>query len=373
MVHRSMSEQQVSQEPPAEPRRAWHVRPYRPGDEQGIVALFGQTFGKPLTEARYRWKVVDTPWPVGAPTVWVADAGDRIVGHYAGTTMRFKIGYEVTRIVHACDSMTAVSIRRQGVLTAVGESAHTAWAEAGVPFVTGLHFGGWGSRRHYLGWREQFKAVWVWRLLRPEQILRRKLKVPRPLGALAATSAGLWNAGWEILLRSAGSGVEVEPVGQPGAELDALWSAVGPAHEGLVVRDRAWVTYRYTAAPELGYRLLLARRHGEPVGYLVYRTSMLDGRVIGWIADVFTAPDDAAARAALLRSALVLLLVAGADHVRALVPTGTALFSAFRRAGFLLRRGEFDISTVPLAAGLPSAMLRDPRRWFTMGGDFDVI
>ena len=355
---------------------AWQVRPYRAGDEQGIVRLFVATFGKPLTEARYRWKVLQSPWSIDAPTVWLAEAGERIVGHYAGTPMRFRLRGETRHIVHACDAMTDAEFRRQGILSVVGTAAHASWAAADVPLVTGLHFGGWGSRRHYLGWREQYQAAWVWRLLRPERMLRRRLRPPMLAAAAGAVVAGLaptWNLGWDLLLRAAADDVQVEPVERPGPEFDTLWSTLEPMYEALVVRDRAWVAYRYHDAPEFGYRLLLARRGGQPAGYLVYRLTSIDGRTTGWIPDLFTAPDDAAARAALLRGALLVLSAAGADHVRALVPMHTSSFTAFRRAGFLLGRGTFDFSIVPLVADLPFDVLRDPRRWFAMGGDFDVI
>ncbi len=357
---------------PASPA-TWVARPYRPGDEIALVRLFAEVFGKPLTDAQYRWKVLDSPWPIGAPTVWLADAGGQIGGQYAGTPMRFQLRDAEYRILHACDVMTAAGFRRQGVLTALGLAAHQSWAAAGVPFVTGLHYGGWGTRRHHLGWREQFKAAWVWRPLRPERLLARKWRMPTPALRAAALAGGLWNLAWDRVLGVAARGVAVGPVEQPGPEFDALWAAVRPHYEALVVRDRAWVAYRYSQAPGFGYRLLLARRGEQPAGYLAYRLTAHDGRAIGWIADLFTAPGDGAARAALLRAGLAALRAAGADDVRALVPERTPTYGAFRWAGFLGGPGAFDVSIVPLAPELPVDLLRDPNRWFTMGGDFDVI
>jgi hypothetical protein len=351
----------------------WVIRPYQPGDEAQVVRLFSEVFGKPLTEARYRWKVLESPWPIGAPTVWLADAGGQICGQYAGTPMRFRLCGAEQTILHVCDVMTAASFRRQGILTTLGQAAHQAWAPAGVPFVTGLHYGGWGTRRHYLGWREQFKAAWVWRPLRPARLLARRMPLPAPALRAAAAAGWFWNALWDRALAIMARNVEACPIEQPGPEFDALWEALNVRYEALVVRDRAWVAYRYAAAPGFGYRLLLARRGAAPVGYLAYRLTARDGRATGWIADLFTAPEDAPARAGLLRQALNSLRAAGADDVRALVSQGTALHSAFRQAGFLAGPGAFDVSIVPLAPGLPLEVLRDPNRWFTTGGDFDVV
>lgn len=352
---------------------SWRVRPYEPGDDAAVVSLFIETFKKPLKESQYRWKVIETPWSVGAPGVWLAEAGGKIIGQYAGTPMRFKLGDEQALIVHACDVMTSVDFRRQGVLTALGTRANQAWAAAGVPFVTGLHFGGWGSRRHYLGWREQFKLVWMWRLLRPEPLLSLRLRLPFRTLWPAAASGRLWNLFWDRLLRAAERGVHVSTVDQPGPEYDALWDRIGSEYRALVVRDRAWVAYRYAQAPGFGYRLLLAQVDGQPAGYLAYRLTEHKGRKTGWIADLFTAPEDGPARAALLRRALADLLAAGAMTVRTLAAPGTATFRSFRRAGFLPASSGFDVSIVPLAPDLPRGLLSDPDRWFTMGGDYDVI
>lgn len=368
MAHAPESAQAVGESP-----AAWIARPYRPGDEVQLVRLFVDVFGKPLTEAQYRWKVLDSPWPIGAPTVWLADAAGQIGGQYAGTPMRFQLRGAERRILHACDVMTAAGFRRQGVLTALGQAAHQGWAAAGVHFVTGLHYGGWGTRRHHLGWRELFKAAWVWYPLRPERLLARRWRMPAPARRAAALAGDLWNMAWDRALGPAARGVTVEPVERPGLEFDALWAALRPQYEALVVRDRAWVAYRYGDAPGFGYRLLLARRGGRPAGYLAYRVTASDDRATGWIADLFTAPQDGAALAALLRAALAALRAAGADDARALVPERTPTYRAFRRAGFLGGPGAFDVSIVPMAPDLPIDLLRDPNRWFTMGGDFDVI
>jgi len=351
---------------------SWVARPYRAGDEVQVVRLFAEIFGKQLTEAQYRWKVLESPWPIGAPTVWLADAGGQISGQYAGTPMRFQIHGAEWPILHACDVMTAASVRRQGVLTALGQAAHDAWAEAGIPFVTGLHYGGWGTRRHHLNWQEQFKAIWVRRPLRPERRLARR-RLPGLALRVAAGAGRLWNAAWNGALALAARGIEVRPVAQPGPEFDLLWATVRTHYEALVVRDVAWVNYRYVQAPDFGYRVLLATRGKQPPGYLAYRLSAQGDRTIGMIADLFTAPNDAPARAGLLRYATAALRAAGADEAHALVPTGTTLCGAFYRAGFLPGKGAFDISIVPLAAELPFDILGNPRRWFTMGGDFDVI
>lgn len=353
---------------------AWTVRAYQPGDEAQLAALFTAVFGQPLTEAQWRWKLCLQPTPVG--NSWVAVAGDRIVGHYGGMPMRYRLGSREVLVMHGCNAMTAADFRRQGVLTAVHGRANEIWQQAGIPFQTGLHYGGWGSRREFLGWVPLFKLVWVNQPLRP--LRRAARRVGAPYGPLRFADA-LWRRLWDRrLVMNAGDPqaevVTIREVAAAGPAFDALWAAAGPGYENVAVRDRAWMEWRYLAAPGYDYHILLAERGGTPAGYLVYRVGQIANLPpTGWIADLFAAPAAAAVRRALLRHALAELHAAGAESAVALVPAGGLLHRELRRVGFLLGRATYDFSIVPFDPDLPVDALRDPTRWFLTGADFDVV
>jgi hypothetical protein len=71
--------------------------------------------------------------------------------------------------------------------------------------------------------------------------------------------------------------------------------------------------------------------------------------------------------------ALRAFFAAEAVDARALLPPSHPLAGTLRRAGFIRRRRAFDVSIVPLARELPREILRDPHRFVTIGGDYDVI
>lgn len=352
---------------------SWSVRPVRPGDEEQVTRLFHQCFSRPQTVAHYRWKLLNVPWGRGLANAWVADAGQRIVGQYAGTPMPFKLGDNFVTILHACDVMTAPDYRRQGVLSEVGSAATAAWTEAGIAFAIGLHYGGWGSPRRRLGWEPMFKLIWLWRPLRPARLLARHYRLPGPLLRPVVAAGNLWNRWWDGRLAKAAAGVITEAVARPGPAFDALWESLADAYEALVVRNREWITYRYAEAPAFNYRIVLARRNDQPVGYLVYRVTADAVRKTGWIVDLFAHPQDQPVQAALLRAALHGMERAGADTARMMMGEGSALVGALRRAGFLPARGAYDASVVPLAEEMPHPALRDARRWLTLAGDYDAI
>jgi predicted N-acetyltransferase YhbS len=321
----------------------WTIRPGRLADVPSILELFEATFGKPRTEDAYRWKFLDSPWPLDAPPAFVAAVADRVVGHIAGTAFRIRIGGRERRAIHACDSMVAVGLRGRGIMKELTLTAHRAWADGGASLVLALPTQNWVKLNRRVDYRATFDLGWHW----------------RPL--------------WRSLERRRPRGVEVAAVDEPGRELDALWEAVGPHYDALLVRDRAWVAYRYAAAPGVTYRVLLARAGARPVGYLVYRVLSAGGRTTGWIADLFNAPDDRTARTALVRAAVAELRAAGAADARIYAARGTALARGLARAGFVPRKGAYDVRVAPLAADVPWDAVSDPRRFFVMGGDFDVL
>ncbi|MCI0396902.1 MAG: GNAT family N-acetyltransferase [Chloroflexi bacterium] len=349
------------------PTVSWTIRAYQPGDERELVALFARVFGRSTSEDHWRWKLKQQPSPV--ENVWLAVDGDKPIFQYAGIPVRYQLpGGRQTALV-SVDTMASPDYRRQGLLTKVGRFTYDRWREAGVPFIIGLPNEQWGSRAQALGWEMLFPLRWLIRPLYPEQTLARRLRWP-PLGRLAI-AGGLWNRWWDSRARPDPT-VQVQEVDHAGPEFDVLWQQSSAGVAFSVVRDSAWVNWRYLQPPSLTYHVLLAERAGRPVGYLTYRLESGDHR-LGFVAELFTAPADSRAQASLLHQAIQRLRSAGAEAVATLAVPETPLHTFFRQAGFRWSWGEFSVQLVPLAAGLPLEALHDRGQWFLAGGDFDVI
>jgi hypothetical protein len=368
------------------------IRPYRRGDERAIVALFEQVFGRPISEDHFRWKLGDAAAASTAPgtsNVWLAFEDDVPVFHYAAIPARFRLpAGDVTAMV-SVDTMTAPARQGRGLLTQVARAVYDGWREAGVPFVIGLPNERWGSRAAALGWRPLFPLRWLTLPLRPEALLARWLGtrlhvgVPaREMAAPLATAARLWRRfnQW----RHRDPRVAVLPVERPDPQLDRLWQRLGSRAAVGVVRDAAWVAWRYCDRRIDGgpYRVLLAGRDGTPAGYAAFRmaphrpapgAASTPALPTGVIADLFADEDDPLAFSALLAAVVDDLDRAGAATVATLALPGSPLEGRLRRAGFLRRRSSFGVQIVPLDATLPMDVLLDPARWIIAGGDFDVV
>jgi predicted N-acetyltransferase YhbS len=346
-------------------RPSFAVRALEPRDATSVAGLFADVFARPMTEAQVSWKLLRTPAVSAAPPSFVAECDGRLIGQYAGTPTRFSVDGETRIGLHGCDVMTAAEFRRRGVLLALGTAAHEAWRQAGLVFVTGLANAAWGTRSAALGWVNLFPLRWVALRLRPELALARQAGVP------ALERREEIGAAWRALtaLRSPRDpSVQVRPLERPEDGIDALWDACRADWRLSVVRDRAWVEWRYLSAPAPRYRVLYATRRERPSGYVAFTHKDR----VGTIAELFSARDDAGARAELLRAACAELLAEGAEVVTSLLIPGSAFWDSFRRAGFR-PRGAYTFEIVPLDPAVPIEVLSDPGRWNLAAGDFDVV
>jgi len=218
-----------------------------------------------------------------------------------------------------------------------------------------------------------FPAVWLRRPLLSQRAIQKRFRIPGALTWPIARAEWRAQSRWNRALTRAAVGVDVKRVEHPGAAFDDLWERLRRQYEALVVRDRAWVNYRYVGVPGCDYRLFMAQRSGRAAGYLAYRLTEGDHGPAGWILDIFTAPDDQGVRAGLLLAAVSALLEAGASSARILLPPETTLYDQLRQAGFSPATGDFGCHIVPLAWPDPLPVFADPNRWFTMAGDYDII
>jgi len=347
---------------------AWIIRPYEPGDESALVALYERVFGRPMSVAHWRWKLGHAG---RVPNVFVAvvrdGTGDRIVSQCAAIPLRYLGPTGELHAMVAVDAMTDPDFRRQGLLTAVHRQGYGVWRDAGFAFVAGLPNQQWGSRARALGWRELFPLAWRLHPLRLDRIVARRY------GLLAQTVARMANAPWNIYWarrRRTNSEIHIRRVTTAHC-FDDFWRRLetsrGQRSICTLVRDREWIDWRYLSAPDSTYVVLIAEADDAVVGYAVCRLRVDGDRRVGYVPELAALKDDATVLQALLRSAITELAANGAELVASLTRPGTPLDRVLRGAGFLFSWGAFSVQAVPLQ------MADTPVLVDVHGGDFDVV
>jgi hypothetical protein len=239
--------------------------------------------------------------------------------------------------------------------------------------VIGLPNDQWGSRTKALGWRNLFPLVWRIRPLRFDRLVERR--AGRIAGSLAAPIGFAYARWWrahpsstrEIQIRRASSADVFDDIWARRTSTHSAAPSRTPTHPVTIVRDAAWINWRYFSVPDIDYRVDVAERNGDPSGYCVSRLRVIDGRRMGYIAELATVGDDLATERALIDHAVRALTEDDAELVASLARPETTLDRALRAAGFLFSWGQFDVQMVPLGAGGVASM--DD----VFGGDFDVV
>jgi hypothetical protein len=340
--------------------RATTVRPYRPGDEASILALFNGVFGEgdarfeTRTLEQWRWLYRDNP--AGTQIVVSVEDDGTVVGHYACLPARARVDGEVVVAGQGIDSMVRADYRsglkREGafVRTARGYFEHFGhWPICAFGY-------GFPNRQAYpIGVRlVGYKPVF-----RPLPTLYRNFfeegdddAVGRETSADAAR-------------------LDVVEVDRFGAVADELWTRLAPDFPFALVRDAAYLDWRYAACPWLGYRRYVVRERGGRVRALFVARANWQRQPIGALVDFLGAPDDAAAVGLALRTTTRLAREAGQARVEAWFPERSPWFRHALGSGFRSEPCQYVLCVMLYRERPDLEWVRE--RWYYTIGDSDVF
>lgn len=343
------------------------IRPFRAGEESGVVSLFGRAFGRQIDVDHWRWKL-NHPG-VETPNVMLAVAQGRPVFHYAGIPTRMLMDGSPETSMVSVDTMTDPDFRRRGLLTKVAAETYAQWSAAGMGLMFGLPNEQWGSRKAALGFHLLFRLQRMLRPLRPEVTLARRWA--RPWVAKQHFVGSMWNSLCAVP-HARDESISIRTVTTAGVEFDSLWERCREDARFCVVRDSRWVQWRFLSCPSRRYEVRLALRGNEPVGYSAHYVREEGGQRIAFLAELSTPRVDERARETLLLDLLKHLNLQGVEYVSTLAIPSSELHRSLRRHAFF--GGHcFTVEAVPLATRASVEALGDPANWELSGAAFDVI
>jgi hypothetical protein len=112
------------------------IRAWQPGDEAAILSLFETVFGKPMTEAFWRWRYLDHP--AGGPMIALVWDGDRLAAHYAASHAPLMIEGRPTAAALSMTTMTHPDYRGQGLFERSASVLYEQIGAAGVDVIWGF-------------------------------------------------------------------------------------------------------------------------------------------------------------------------------------------------------------------------------------------
>jgi len=308
------------------------IRFYQVGDEAHILRLFAQSFGRELSEERWRWRYERNP--LGAGVTALAWHGGELVGHVGAHPVGLRSTGRDWRGALWGTVMTHPQFRGAGVFCALARALHARLEQLGFD----LEWGFPNSTSHpgfgrHVGWADVAEV---------------------PTFRLRLTDS----ASWPVAPRDV-----VECQGFD-ARADRLWQAVRDQHPIWTWRDRACLQWRYVQNPSARYRILACVTQQDLAGYAVLKRYRDELHVV----DLCT----------LREEEVELQLVAAAARAECAatlslwLSVGHPLHAALERLGFRNAEPITYFSGRATAPELISAGVLDYRQWRLSMGDSDV-
>jgi predicted N-acetyltransferase YhbS len=161
---------------------------------------------------------------------------------------------------------------------------------------------------------------------------------------------------------------------------DRFWEKVRTKYNLMIVRDRAFLQWRFIEIPYRKYTILSARRGRDILGYAVLRQAEIRKTEVGMIADLLVLPGEEGERAGLglLHEAMRRFRQADLALCGGLMLPHTEEYGLMRRAGYLPAPARFAPQPFYLVLKNivdepPLSALATPHNWFISIADHDAV
>jgi hypothetical protein len=351
----------------------FRVRPYEPGDEHGILALFNRVFseGNPAFEPRtlQAWRALYLDNPAGMQTFVATDADGAIIANYSAIPAAASVRGERRLCCQAVDTCVdrswRGSLRKGSVFVTIAREFIAHYSTPGRAPFDDFMYGLPNEQAFPVGTRVVgYRPVHV------------------PLHALVYEVG----AGTDALIArldavaAGGAAAAAGPVtvSEGGAaDIDAA-AALFEAHRDEVPlgtwRDAAYLRWRYRSRADVQYRTLVARRPGAPAGSaagaLIFRLGWM-GQPLVPLVDWFGPGADRGAHAALLAAALRIGRDAGARKFETWLTPNMPHHASLSALGLADEPTRFNLCIMTFA---PTVDLEWARaHWCFSMGDSDIF
>jgi GNAT superfamily N-acetyltransferase len=350
-------------------KKSWHPRPASKKEIGTLSRIYNEVYGKSEGDDYLEWKYLANPH--GEAIIWVAESeGGEIVGSLAFMPRRMRIQGDEFDTFHGADAMVAEGWQRRGIMIALFNNMYGQCWSLGVPVA---HM--FPNRRslgvllklnmHPVSLVQELELS-----LRGTHLFRRVLyRLPFAEGLLCPVGDFVLRKGrLKSFLRHPFT-TRIEPVERFDDGLAAVaMSALKPLG-AFMIRDAAWLNWRFIDNPSKRHRCFAAYRDSEPVGYL----AMESGGGRAFISDLHAL--DEAAREDLLATAVAKAQDAGAQMLHSIALEGDPVTKFLGSMGFEAlperRLLPFMIQIGPEGEPLRAA-LADSSTWCLAHGDRDV-
>ncbi len=360
------------------------IRPYRKGDEEGIVRLLELVFGGwphldiPCTALDYwRWKYEGAH--VRPPYISVAVADEEIVGCHHSTPFRVKIGDRIQLCTSSFDYAVHPDFRKMGISKKMGIDLSLNWRRRDGVYLDYHITGNPILIRSFSKYKPRFpykiiNLVWIGDIEKQLQAMpvenTWKVRLGFTMLRLVNKIKKLFTPTHNV------RDIEIVKIDEFDDRIDGFWAEISDTHNFIVVRDRDFLNWRYCDPRGGGFVVKEAVDDGAVLGYIVlYINSFRRDYPIGYIVDLLSLPDRFDVAEALVVEALSYFAENGVNIVNFQVVEGHPHQKILENNGFLDSRIEINMFYSPINADEELVELDrgTPGKVHISWGDHDVL
>lgn len=358
--------------------RELELRNYRPGDENEICTLFERVFGKPMgaTESARHWHWEYAANPVKGTFIKLAWDKEQLVGQYAASPVRvFVDGRDIIGAL-SHDTMTDPQYVGLGIFRNAAKALYADEEKAGHCFIYG--FPNCNSIQGFTKSLNWYKIMPAPVHIRPIGITTHILRhlctrAKHPL--VLALQPTLAHKAPLSLSRSSVCELHVES--EFGNWADDLWRRCLKQHRLWVIRDKAYLNWRYIDRPESKYSIVSAWRGTCPVGYVITALINKNFGPTLFVLDFMVDLNFNNVAEMLIRYVVKLAKYSGAAFASALLTPGSRYRYLFRHHLFMQVPERLFPQPLYFGARCFDPALKnvvfDPGAWSISWGDNDVL
>jgi GNAT superfamily N-acetyltransferase len=360
----------------------WVSSRYSPEDAQDSLQLLRKASAEieAASPAYQEWQYQRNP--VGPAIATLAREGEtgRLIGQVVTIPIRVRLSGKVRVASLSLEPVIDPAYQGRGVLAGLLKDVCALSAEAGIAFTYGFpNQASYSTFVNKAGFRNIGSVPLLVRPLDPER-LAAKTTHSRVLAKTASVARRVWRTPAPAPRQEAVPGLEIGEVNSFDSSFVLFWDRVQHRFPVMVVRDPAYLNWRFTGVPTRRYTTFVARSEDEIRGFIVLRAAPLGQFSAGLIVElvVEASAEGRAAGRLLIDRAYSYFEDQNLDILASLALRHTDEFRLLRSRGFWVAPKFLEPRPFRLVVRChdeersPSRLAYDLRNWFVTMGDYEA-
>lgn len=323
------------------------IRPYSPGDENQILKMDWALFPDPWNKrdlGNWYWKHTGNN-PAGKAIIYLMEHENRIIVHFAVIPYRLRIFGQDVLGSHSIGSMVLPEYQGKGLIKFVADKLFEEMVEKKMAFSYGFpNILAYDLHKKFMGYHDVIQVSTMEKQTDSSRVSQKSV------------------ADFKFL-----------PIDRFDRSADVLWNNVKDVFKISVIRDAAFLNWRYMERPDQKYQAFGAYKNNQLAGYVILKLYR-DGEILrGHIVDILSLPNREDLAQFLIEQSEKFFMD-NSTNIESAWVVGSALYR-----DILIERGFRPLRPRPLICRLHcdkekyQCMLNGENWYFTMGDTTEIF